>query len=93
MPLPNHPALHFPFSLNYFEPMEVDKRTLFCRIRGVLGENNIKNCISQFENENRERNDHRGPQPIGVVLAELLARYQVRFPEVHIVVETPAVAV
>ena len=34
------------------------------------------------------------PQPIGAILAELLAQYQARFPEVHIaVVETPAVAV
>ena len=55
----------------------------------------MENRISQFENEERERADRRrGPQPIGVVLAELLAQYQVRFPEVHIaVVETPAVAV
>ncbi len=35
-----------------------------------------------------------GPQPIGAVLAELLAQYQARFPEVRIaVVETPAVAI
>lgn len=32
-----------------------------------------------------------GPQPIGEVLAELLAQYQARFPNVKIsVVETPA---
>jgi len=35
-----------------------------------------------------------GPQPIGAVLAELLAQYQARFPQVRItVVETPAVAI
>jgi hypothetical protein len=57
---------------------------------------NMKNRISQFENEEREREDRRRgqPQPIGVILAELLAQYQTRFPEVHIaVVETPAVAI
>jgi hypothetical protein len=55
----------------------------------------MENRISQFENEDREREDRRRePQPIGVILAELLAQYQTRFPEVRIaVVETPAVAV
>ena len=55
----------------------------------------MKNRISsQFEDEGQERDDRREPQPIGVILAELLAQYQVRFPEVRIaVVETPAVAV
>ena len=34
-----------------------------------------------------------GPQPIGEVLAELLAQYQARFPQVRIAaIETPAVA-
>jgi hypothetical protein len=56
----------------------------------------MENRISQFENEDREREDRRRgePQPIGAILAELLAQYQVRFPEVRIaIVETPAVAV
>ncbi len=54
----------------------------------------MENRISQFEREDRDREDRRGPQPIGAILAELLAQYQVRFPEVRIaVVETPAVAV
>ena len=55
----------------------------------------MENRCSQFENEDREReNRRRGPQPIGVVLAELLAQYQVRFPEVRIaVVETTATAI
>ena len=55
----------------------------------------MENRISQYENRDSEREDRpREPQPIGVVLAELLAQYQVRFPEVRIaVVETPAVAV
>ena len=55
----------------------------------------MKNRISQYENEAHEREDRRGePKPIAAILAELLAQYQVRFPEVHIaVVETPAVAV
>ena len=35
--------------------------------------------------------DSRGPQPIGEVLAELLAQYQVRYPEAQVtVVETAA---
>ena len=34
-----------------------------------------------------------GPQPIGKVLADLLAAYQVRFPEIRItIVETPGTA-
>ena len=55
----------------------------------------MENRCSQFENGDREREDRHGePQPIGAILVELLAQYQVRFPEVHIaVVETPAVAV
>ena len=55
-----------------------------------------ENRISQLENEDPQREDRgRGePQSIGAILAELLAQYQVRFPEVRIVVvETPAVAV
>jgi len=54
----------------------------------------MKNRISQFENEDHERKDRREPQPIGAILAELLAQYRARFPEVRIaVVETRAVAV
>ncbi len=55
----------------------------------------MQNRISQFENEDREREDRcRQPQPIGAILAELFAQYQTRFPEVRItIVETPAVAV
>ena len=44
----------------------------------------MENRISQYDNEEREREDRRGPQPIGTILAELLAQYQVRFPEVRI---------
>ena len=54
----------------------------------------MKNRISTRQ-EDSERGDRRsdGPQPIGEILAELLAQYQVRFPEVHVaVVETPAAA-
>ena len=52
----------------------------------------MENRISQIVKAEQEQ--HRGPQPIGAILAELLAQYQARFPEVHIaVVETPAVAV
>jgi DNA-binding transcriptional LysR family regulator len=56
----------------------------------------MENRISQYEKENREQEDRRRgePQPIAAILAELLAQYQTRFPEVRIaVVETPAVAV
>ncbi len=54
----------------------------------------MKNRISQFENQDEEREDRREPQPIGAILSELLFQYQVRFPEVHIVVvETPVVAI
>jgi hypothetical protein len=54
----------------------------------------MENRITQLENSNREREERRGPQPIGAILAELLAQYQARFPEVHIaIVETAATAV
>ena len=57
----------------------------------------MKNRISQLENEDRQRereDRRREPQPIGAILAELLAQYQTRFPEVRVaVVETPAAAV
>ena len=56
----------------------------------------MENRVSQFGNDEREQgNRRRGePQPISAILAELLFQYQVRFPEVHIVVvETPAVAI
>ncbi len=55
----------------------------------------MKNRISQGENEDRQGEDRgREPQPIAAILAELLAQYQTRFPEVRIaVVQTPAAAV
>lgn len=54
----------------------------------------MENRISQFERKESKQEDHQGPQPIGEILAELLAQYQARFPEVRIaVIETPAVAV
>ncbi len=47
----------------------------------------MQNRIARFE----ERRDG-GPQPIGNIIAELLARYQSRFPGLRIaVVQTPAV--
>ena len=52
----------------------------------------MDNRISQIVSEARE--DCQGPQPIGTILAELLAQYQVRFPEAKIVViETTATAI
>ena len=49
----------------------------------------MENRISQIVIEEREE-----PQPIGAILAELLAQYQVRFPEAKIVViETTATAI
>ena len=47
-----------------------------------------------MQNRNRNIEDRRGgqPRPIGEILAELLARYEDRFPAARIaVVETPAV--
>lgn len=54
----------------------------------------MKNRISTRQEDSGQRDQHRdGPQPIGEILAELLARYQVRFPEAKIaVVETPVTA-
>ena len=54
----------------------------------------MENRISNLQDDSRryERRDN-GPQPIGDILAKLLARYEVRFPEVRIaVVETPVAA-
>ena len=54
----------------------------------------MNNRISQIKEPAKEHEDRPGPQPIGAILAELLAQYQARFPDVHVtVVETPAVAV
>jgi hypothetical protein len=49
----------------------------------------VRNCIAELEDGRGERGG--GPQPIGVILAELLAQYERRFPEARIgVVEAPA---
>ncbi len=51
--------------------------------------------VSRHEDSRRAGNDRdRDPRPIGEVLAELLARYERRFPGVRIaVVQTPTEAV
>ncbi len=54
----------------------------------------MENRISQYEDKDNDGKDRREPQPIGAILAELLAHYQVRFPEAKIVVmETTATAI
>jgi hypothetical protein len=54
----------------------------------------MENRIGVFEEEFDRREDcDSEPQPIGEVLAELLARYQTRFPEVRISVVEAAAAV
>ncbi len=52
----------------------------------------MESDISLFDEDFDRREDRPGePQPIGEVLAEILARYQARFPEVQLcVVETEA---
>ena len=96
-PLSESLANASPFRLcfpDYSEPSMIDKRTLFSRIKEVFGRQIMENRISRIENEGREREDRREPQPIGAILAELLAQYQARFPKIHItVIETPAGAV
>ncbi len=54
----------------------------------------MKNRISTWQEDSGQRDQHSdGPQPIGEILAELLAQYQIRFPEAKIaVVETSATA-
>jgi hypothetical protein len=48
----------------------------------------MENCIANYD----KRHDD-GPQPIGAILAELLAQYEVRFPEIKIaIVETHVAA-
>jgi hypothetical protein len=57
-------------------------------------EGRIMENISVFEEDFDRREDRGGePQPIGEILAELLARYQARFPEVQVSVVETAVAV
>jgi hypothetical protein len=55
----------------------------------------MTNRISTLQDDFDGREERgTGPQPIGEVLAELLAQYQVRFPSINIVVvETAATAV
>jgi hypothetical protein len=51
----------------------------------------MENRISGFCDDFEQHDD--GPQPIGEILAMLLAQYQIRHPEVRIaVVETPVTA-
>ena len=51
----------------------------------------MRNHISNLHDVRGRHDD--GPQPIGVVLAELLAQYESRFPEAHVaIVETPVTA-
>jgi DNA-binding transcriptional LysR family regulator len=52
----------------------------------------VENRITQFDDRREQPADI--PPTIGQVLAELLAQYQVRFPQVRItLVETPAAVV
>jgi hypothetical protein len=54
----------------------------------------MKNRITKWQEDSGQRDRWRDrPRPIGEILAEILAYYQVRFPEASIaVVETPVVA-
>jgi hypothetical protein len=57
-------------------------------------ENRVNRIETDFRTIWPRAEENRGPQAIGAVLAELLAQYQARFPEVRIVVvETPVAAV
>lgn len=57
----------------------------------IRGGQLVENRISKFEDRQQPVGD---PQTIGQILVELLARYQVRFPEARItIVETPAAAI
>lgn len=48
--------------------------------------------ITQFDDRREPAGD--APQTIGQILAELLAQYQIRFPQAQVtIVETPATAV
>ncbi len=54
----------------------------------------MESRTSVFEEDFDGREDRGGePQPIGEILAELLAQYQARFPEVQVSVVETAVAV
>jgi hypothetical protein len=64
------------------------------------GEKVMENRVNRMESDRlsprlpTSGEECRGPQPIGAVLAELLAQYQARFPQVRItVVETPTAAI
>jgi hypothetical protein len=52
----------------------------------------MQNRISDLIEQREERNGE--PQPVGAILAELLAQYERRFPGIHVsIVETTATAV
>jgi hypothetical protein len=54
----------------------------------------MENRIGVFDEEFDRREDYDSePRPIGEVLAELLAGYQVRFPDVQVSVVEAAAAV
>jgi hypothetical protein len=51
----------------------------------------MENRISAFYDDRQRQDDDE--QPIGKILAELLAQYEARFPEVRIaIIETPVAA-
>ena len=51
----------------------------------------MEDRITKLENDPGRRDDRDGPRRIGEILAELLSRYQIRFPEARTtVVRTPA---
>ena len=51
----------------------------------------MENRITKQQDDLRRREEGRGPKPISEILVELLAQYQIRFPQARItVVETPA---
>jgi hypothetical protein len=54
----------------------------------------MENRITHLVSKNRNPENPGEPKPIGAILAELLAQYQVRFPDARIaIVETSAAAI
>jgi len=58
----------------------------------IAMENRISGFYDKLNGRREERGHNDGPQPIGEILAELLAQYEVRFPEVRIAVVETSVA-
>jgi hypothetical protein len=74
------------FSPKTVEPTMVDIRIVFGRMSGEPRGPAMDDQITAFQDSGWDDEGAGEPQAIGDILADLLAQYQARFPEVNITV-------